>query len=284
MTSDGLVAVAGDADHHRLVGRNRAALDERDRAGQRRAAGRLGEDALRSPPAASPTAGSPRRSPSSPCRRSRAASAARGSRRPGCRWQSTSRWCCGFTGSGNSAPAWNALTTGADPAACTACMRGRSPLTQPSVFSSSNARPMRGSSVPPATGQTTCAREAPAELLGDLEAVRLGAFGVVGAQVDVGEAPAVPIGDLRAQPVDVVVVALDGDHAGPVDGRAHHLGGFEVVGDEDVADRARAAPRAPRRCWPGCPSTRRRRPRSPAPRRARRPPRPRDPCTRTSGG
>ncbi len=61
----------------------------------------------------------------------------------------------GFTGSGNSAPAWNALTTGAEPAACTACMRGRSPLTQPSVLSSSNARPMRGSSVPPATGQTT---------------------------------------------------------------------------------------------------------------------------------
>ena len=63
-------------------------------------------------------------------------------------------------------------------------------------------------------------RQPPAELLGDLEAVGLGAFGVVRTQVDVDDRPAVLVGDLGAQPVDVVVVAADGDHRGPEDRRS----------------------------------------------------------------
>ena len=78
----------------------------------------------------------------------------------------------------------------------------------------------------------------PAKLLGDLEPHRLGAFGVVAAQVDVGEAPAVPIRDLRAQPVHVVVVAFDGDDVRAIDRGAENLRRLEIVGNEDVARQA----------------------------------------------
>ena len=78
-------------------------------------------------------------------------------------------------------------------------------------------------------------RIAPAELLDDFEAHRLRAFGVVGAQVDVHEAPAVPVADLRAQPVHVVVVAGDGEDRRPIDRRAEKLSGLEVVRDEHAA-------------------------------------------------
>ena len=75
----------------------------------------------------------------------------------------------------------------------------------------------------------------PAELLDDLEAHRLGAFGVVRPQVDVHEAPAVAIGHLRAQPVHVVVVTVDGDDLRTEDRRAEPLARLEVVRDEDAA-------------------------------------------------
>ena len=94
---------------------------------------------------------------------------------------------------------------------------------------------MRGSSVPPGHRRHDVIGISPAKLLGDLEAHRLGAFGVVAAQVDVGESPAVAIRDLRAQPVHVVVVAFDGDDVRAIDGGAENLRGLEVVRDEDVA-------------------------------------------------
>ena len=74
----------------------------------------------------------------------------------------------------------------------------------------------------------------PAELLGDLVAERLGALGVVGAHVDVDERPALLLaGDLRGEPVDVVVVAVDRDQRVGVDGRVDLLGLLEVARDED---------------------------------------------------
>ena len=78
----------------------------------------------------------------------------------------------------------------------------------------------------------------PSPLLGDLEAHRLGALGVVGAQVDVDDAPAVAVADLRAEPVHAVVVATHADERRAIDGGAHELGGLEVLGHED--DRAQA--------------------------------------------
>src|SRR6478672_4072563 len=74
----------------------------------------------------------------------------------------------------------------------------------------------------------------PAELLGDLVAQGLGALGVVGADVDVDERPAVLLaGDLRGEPVDVVVVAVHGDQRVGVDRGVHLLGLLEVARDED---------------------------------------------------
>ena len=58
-------------------------------------------------------------------------------------------------------------------------------------------------------------RQAPAELLGDLERDRLAALRVERPEVDVDERPALLVGDLEAEPVDVVVRAVDAD-----DGRA----------------------------------------------------------------
>ena len=60
----------------------------------------------------------------------------------------------------------------------------------------------------------------PAELLHDLERQRLAAFRVKGAEVDVDDRPAVNVGELDAQPVDIVVGAVDLD-----DGRAVSAGG-----------------------------------------------------------
>src|SRR5680860_1177977 len=60
----------------------------------------------------------------------------------------------------------------------------------------------------------------PSELLGDLEAQRLGALGVVGAHVDVD------------------VVALDRDEVGRIDRGGKHLGLLQVGGDEHVGGHA----------------------------------------------
>ena len=82
--------------------------------------------------------------------------------------------------------------------------------------------------------------QTPAELLGDLVADGLRAFGVVGAQVHVDEAPVVLVGDQRAEAVDVVVVAVDADQARAVDLGVEDLGGLEVGGDEDAGLEAEA--------------------------------------------
>ncbi len=77
-------------------------------------------------------------------------------------------------------------------------------------------------------------RELPVELLGDLEGECFGAFGVVGAQVDVHKGPVrVLPRQLGAQPVDVVVVAVDPQETAAEDRRREHLDGLEIVRDED---------------------------------------------------
>ena len=81
---------------------------------------------------------------------------------------------------------------------------------------------------------------APAELLGDLVAEGLAAFGVIRAHVDVDEGPGVLVGELGAEAVDVVVVAVDGDKRGAVDTGADDLAALEIAGDEDVGFEAGA--------------------------------------------
>ena len=80
---------------------------------------------------------------------------------------------------------------------------------------------------------TTCSRQPPAELLGDLEAEGLGALRVVGPDVDVDERPVLLLrGDLPGQPVDVVVVAVDGDQGAAVRRGGEDLLLLEVAGDQ----------------------------------------------------
>ena len=111
----------------------------------------------------------------------------------------------------------------------------------------------------------------PAELLGHLVAERLRSLGVVRPDVDVDEAgllELVGLGQLGAQPVDVVVGALDADERAAVDRGLHDLRRLEVGRHEH--DRRHADARGVRgdRVAPGCRSTRRRCARSRA--RARR--------------
>ena len=80
----------------------------------------------------------------------------------------------------------------------------------------------------------------PPELLGDLEAHRLRAFRVVRAQVDVREAPAETVCNLRAEAIHVVVVAPDADDVRMEDRGAEDLSKLEIVRDEDEAFEAKA--------------------------------------------
>ncbi len=94
---------------------------------------------------------------------------------------------------------------------------------------------MRGNSVPPATGETTCCGNRHPSCSAISNAHVLRTFGVVGAQIDVRESPAVAVRDLRAQPVDVVIVAMHGHDTGSVHAGAGDLGGLEIIGDEHEA-------------------------------------------------
>ena len=78
-------------------------------------------------------------------------------------------------------------------------------------------------------------RIAPAELLDDLEAVRFRSLRVIRPQVDVDEPPSIAIGDLRAQPIHVVVIAGDRQDRRSEDCRPKQLPRFEVIGNEDTA-------------------------------------------------
>ena len=76
-------------------------------------------------------------------------------------------------------------------------------------------------------------------MLGDFEAHALRAFGVIRAQVHVHESPAVFARDLGAEPVDLVVRAVDADDVRAIDERAEHLALLEVGRNEHVALQAR---------------------------------------------
>ena len=74
----------------------------------------------------------------------------------------------------------------------------------------------------------------PAELLRDLEGDGLGALGVEGPQVDVQEGPALElVGELQAEPVDLVIGALDAHERRAQRAGLRHLGRFQVGRHED---------------------------------------------------
>ncbi len=75
---------------------------------------------------------------------------------------------------------------------------------------------------------------APAQLFDDLESVALGPLRVIRSKVHVHERPAVLVGDLRAQPVDLVVGPVHGHQSRVVDERGEYLALLEVGRNEDV--------------------------------------------------
>ncbi len=89
-------------------------------------------------------------------------------------------------------------------------------------------------------GDDDVVRKTPAELFGDLIADGLRTFGVVGAEVYVDEPPGVLVGNLGAEAIDVIVVAVDADQARAVDKGVEDLGGLEISGDEDGGLEAQA--------------------------------------------
>ena len=76
-------------------------------------------------------------------------------------------------------------------------------------------------------------RQAPAELFGDFETDRLRSLGIVGTQVHVDEAPAMFVGDLRAESVDLIVVPGDAHDFRAEHIRAKNLRGLEVGWNKD---------------------------------------------------
>src|SRR5207245_9769573 len=83
-------------------------------------------------------------------------------------------------------------------------------------------------------GRDTVIGKRPAELRGDFVAVGFRAFGIVRAQIDVDEAPVEAVGNLRAEAIDVIVVAVDAHDARAINGRVQYFGGFEIGRDEDA--------------------------------------------------
>src|ERR1035437_7733934 len=82
----------------------------------------------------------------------------------------------------------------------------------------------------------------PSQLLSYFEGQGLGPLGVIGTDIDIDEGPRRPLaGQLGTQPVDVVIVALDGDDAAAVDGCHGDLGRLEIRGGEH--HRIHAGPR-----------------------------------------
>src|SRR5579885_99632 len=75
----------------------------------------------------------------------------------------------------------------------------------------------------------------PSELLGYFKAEGPGALGSVGPEIDIDEGPSVLVGNLAAQPIDVVVVTANRDDLRSIDGRADDLSGFHALGHEDEA-------------------------------------------------
>ncbi len=140
-----------------------------------------------------------------------------------------------LTGMISSRPAITASAIGAQPAAWAPWMRGGRPrdATRPSLVELAPRLVDLGDQRAAGHRRHHVVGQSPAQLVGDLVGVGLRALGVVGAQVDVHEGPAVAIGRLGAQPVDVVVGALDGDDAGAVDLGGDDLGRLEVARHQD---------------------------------------------------
>ncbi len=88
-------------------------------------------------------------------------------------------------------------------------------------------------------GTTVCCGNRQPNLLGDLESVGLGPFGVIWPQIDVHDGPAIFVGDLRAEPIDVIIRPANSHHRRAEDQAAQNLSLLQIVRDHDKATNAR---------------------------------------------
>ena len=139
----------------------------------------------------------------------------------------------GFCGSISAFPAFTAVEIGEHPVACAPKIFTGLASTRPSLISSSNAFLIFVISDPPAMGTHDVVGQSPAQLLGDLVANGLRAFGVIRTQVHIHESPVVLVGDLRAQAVHLVVAAGDAHQLRAIHLGAHNLCRLEIGGNED---------------------------------------------------
>ena len=133
-----------------------------------------------------------------------------------------------------SVPRANAVATGAQPAAWPPTNRIGRALDEAELDELLEPAGDAGEHRPRGDRRDDDVGRPPAERLGDLVGERLGALRVERAEVDVDEAPAGLVGDLEAQPVDVVVGALDRDDRRAVGEGVVDLGRLEVGRDEHV--------------------------------------------------
>ena len=147
----------------------------------------------------------------------------------------------GRTGCTSSTPSANAVATGEQPVACapetrtSRCLVEQADLVQ-LLEALVDLREQRAAR----DRHDHVVGRLPAELLGGLVRERLRALGVERPHVDVHERPRVLGRELRAQAVDVVVVAVDGDDVAAVDRGGEDLPGLEVGRDEHEAGQAGA--------------------------------------------
>src|SRR6185437_13230236 len=87
-------------------------------------------------------------------------------------------------------------------------------------------------------GNDNVVRQTPAKVLGDFIANRFRTFSVVGTQIDIYKAPAMLVGNLRAEPVHLIVVAGDANNLCAVDFRAENLCRFKVRWNENAGSEA----------------------------------------------
>ena len=155
----------------------------------------------------------------------------------------------GLTGTISSVPLCSAVAIGLQPGGLRAEDRPlrRRRLDQPDLDQLAERLVHLGQQLAAGHRDHHLRRDPPAELLGDLVPEGLGALGVERPDVDVDERGVlelVGLGQLRAQPVDVVVGAVDRDHVAAVDGGRDDLAGLQVGRDEH--DRRHAGPRGVR--------------------------------------
>ena len=132
------------------------------------------------------------------------------------------------------APASKAVATGLQPSAWAPWNAGSEPSSRPRSSHSSNPPAILVNRDPDATGHTTRSGSSKPSCSATSKRQRLGALGVVGPQVHVHERPWMLAGKLGAEPVDVVVVAVDRHQVRAVDAGGEDLLLLEVGGHEDV--------------------------------------------------